>query len=120
MLIEDGSYDDNSNPEDIVSQYKPTKCLWRFNETVAMTEPCNASNSKDKRDKKRMVGLSVIQYQNTAAVSPKLPKFSDGAEVKSVDGTGSEHSSTELNDNESHLTSFSRCSSSFSSLLLAT
>ena len=80
-IIETSSDDEDST----VSQSNPTEeeisqCLWRYHDTLAMTEPCDGSAMNDDR---RLVELSVIQYQNSAAVSPKLPRFSDATDAQS-------------------------------------
>lgn len=96
---------------------KPTQCLWRFNETSARTEPCDASTiDTQEATNRRLVGLSVIQYQNSAAVSPKLPRFSDGTNQYNQNNSGERreeptaksereqsHESENKVDDESHL-----------------
>lgn len=94
-----------------LEQGESTRCLWRFNETSARTEPCDASTTDTQETtKRRLVGLSVIQYQNSAAVSPKLPRFSDGVEQKAgtnlrekVTSTFSSLSKQSTTNTESHL-----------------
>ncbi len=119
MQMSSDTYDDksgnhsNQSPIDQLEQGKSTRCLWRFNETSARTEPCDASPiDAMETTKRRLVGLSVIQYQNSAAVSPKLPRFSDGVEQKNGPNVGEKVTSTfsstatqatTENDTESHL-----------------
>ncbi len=93
------SSDENDEQEQVIRhRQQPTQCLWRYNETSAGTEPCDASTS-DTKDalNKRLVGFSVIQYQNSAAVSPKLPRFSDGTVQNQENIHSNQHS------DESHL-----------------
>lgn len=89
-----------------IIRHQPSQCLWRFNETSARTEPCDAS-SNDTREtiNRRLVGLSVIQYQNSAAVSPKLPRFTDGADQS---GEASTDAIQEEDSNLPHTNSISK------------
>jgi hypothetical protein len=82
-----------------------TRCLWRYNETSAMTEPCDLTTAiKSHANNKRLVELSVIQYQNSAAVSPKLPRFSNQPDVDdSSDFVDRSQGQTSETDDESHL-----------------
>ena len=51
-------------------------CVWRKNETFVSADQCNSREESGSHAKK-LVNFSVVQYQSSAAVSPKLPRFSD-------------------------------------------
>jgi len=88
-------------------------CLFRFNNTSAATASCDLSSTNEGTEapsQRRLVSFSVIQYQNSAAVSPKLPRFN--AESAKFDISPSpenpvnrttEATQIEEEDNHSHL-----------------
>lgn len=49
-------------------------CLWKTQELGAVTSSCDTSQ-ETRADSGSLVSFSVIQYQNSAAVSPQLPRF---------------------------------------------
>lgn len=68
------------------------KCLWKTGEANAITASCQP-NAPSSSNGKSLVSFSVIQYQNSAAVSPRLPRFprqlEDGQEEEDEDQSSS-------------------------------
>ena len=104
-IIDTESDEDEILQSNQLDEAQTAQCLWRYNDSLAMTEPCDGSakNSRESSNK-RLVGLSVIQYQNSAAVSPKLPRFNDaGGQSDPVEPPKKQQPLNEEIESESHL-----------------
>ena len=64
------------------------KCIRRTNETVALAGPCSNTESLDNQ---KLIGFSLVQYQTTSALSPKLPRHSKVQETISLGGVTNKH-----------------------------
>ena len=69
-IASDGEQKDDSTPDD---EETSASCLWKTSEAPAVTAPCQSTI--DASSERSPVSFSVIQYQNSAAVSPQLPRF---------------------------------------------
>jgi hypothetical protein len=52
--------------------HNAAQCIWRNGDSIAVTAPCEGLESNESH---ALVSFSVIQYQNSAAKSPQLPRF---------------------------------------------
>jgi hypothetical protein len=57
-------------------------CLRKDEGATAVTASCDPSSSDQASNGSSLVSFSVIQYQNSAAVSPQLPRFPRHEELK--------------------------------------
>ena len=64
------------------------KCIRRTNETVALAGPCSNSESSENQ---KLIGFSLVQYQTTSALSPKLPRHSKVEQTISLGGITNKH-----------------------------
>lgn len=61
-----------SNDESTAVSHNAAQCIWRNRDSNAVTAPCQGPTSNESHE---LVSFSVIQYQNSAAKSPQLPRF---------------------------------------------
>ncbi len=83
MLLDDIGDEWNHDTETEIgdeSMENHASCVWKKDDTDAVTAPCDQLNFDDSDNEPELsstspVSFSVIQYQNSAAKSPQLPRF---------------------------------------------
>jgi len=71
-VISDDEMTMGTNSE--IAREEGGRCLWKAHDASALTASCQPVDNH-ATSKRSLVGFSVIQYQNSAAVSPQLPRF---------------------------------------------
>ncbi len=85
------------------------RCLWKTNDASAIAATCAPSGNENAVSPRSLVSLSLIQYQNSAAVSPQLPRFPRNQQILN-EPQGTESPDPESVVTESHLPKMKRSS----------